>query len=36
MHRLLGHRQQRGSQGVQVDLLAQAVAERRDLLGGGG
>jgi hypothetical protein len=34
LHGLSGHRQQLGGQGVQVDLLAKAGAERLDGLGG--
>jgi len=34
LHGLVGHGQQLGVEGVQVDLLARAVAERRELLGG--
>jgi hypothetical protein len=34
LHRLLGHGQQLGGQGIQVDLLVQPAAERLDCLGG--
>jgi hypothetical protein len=33
LHGLVDHHQQLGGQGVQIDLLAQMVAERRDPLG---
>jgi hypothetical protein len=34
LHGLVGHGQQLGSQGVQVDLLVQPIAEHRDRVGG--